>query len=155
MLKILKNSDVPPAESEQVIDYFKDTWIGHPQNRSRRRATKFSLEWWNCYEKVRARAPKTNNAHRRRVASRSRKHTWSNTRQHFQIIGSSQERRNVDGNIIIWTGYCRRSSLQEKEVQVSSRSPIQPRQCVYDDDDMDDEELCLEYLRGIAHNLRF
>ena len=59
--RILKNSDVLPAESEQVIDYFEDTWISRPQNRSRRRATKFLLEWWNCYEKVRARAPKTNN----------------------------------------------------------------------------------------------
>ena len=60
--EILKNSDVLPAVSEHVIDYFEDTWIGRPQNRSRRRATKFSLEWWNYYEKMRARAPKTNNA---------------------------------------------------------------------------------------------
>ena len=46
-LNMLKNNDVLPDESEQVIDYFEDNWIERPQNWSRHRATQFPLKWWN------------------------------------------------------------------------------------------------------------
>ncbi|KAF0759986.1 MULE domain-containing protein, partial [Aphis craccivora] len=44
-----------------LVDYFKDTWIGH-STRNRRRPPKFQTSMWNCYERVLKNKPRTNNS---------------------------------------------------------------------------------------------
>lgn len=46
---------------QPLLDYFEDTWIGR-MVRNRRRAPKFPLILWNCYEATKNGLPKTNNS---------------------------------------------------------------------------------------------
>jgi len=56
----LIDANVLPPEATDVVDYFEDTWIGHP-NRRGRRASKFAVQMRNCYEAGEGGMPKTNN----------------------------------------------------------------------------------------------
>ena len=47
----LMNAIVLPPEAADV-DYFEDTWIGHPQHRERRALT-FVVQQWNCRQRKR------------------------------------------------------------------------------------------------------
>jgi len=64
--------DQLPEELQLVTDYFEDTFIGRPGRRNRRGPT-FVHALWNCYARVEAGLPRTNNNiegwHRRMAAS--------------------------------------------------------------------------------------
>lgn len=49
-------------ESQPVVDYFEDTWIGRPNRGNRRRLPRFPHDLWNCYDAVIDGLPKTNNS---------------------------------------------------------------------------------------------
>lgn len=46
-ISIYSNENMPP-ETQAVVDYFEDTWIGRPQRRQHRCVPQFSHEMWNC-----------------------------------------------------------------------------------------------------------
>lgn len=58
----LCDKGVFPPESQEVVDYFEDTWIGRPTRRHLRRPPKFSHEMWNVYQLVLDGLPRTNNS---------------------------------------------------------------------------------------------
>lgn len=55
-------ADTMPAEAQQVVDYFEDTWVGYPNRWGRRRAPLFSIDLWNCYQSIIDGVAKTNNS---------------------------------------------------------------------------------------------
>lgn len=50
-----------PPESQPVVDYFEDTWIGRPA-RGHRRPPKYAHEIWNVHQLVLEGLPRTNNS---------------------------------------------------------------------------------------------
>ncbi|XP_035231949.1 uncharacterized protein LOC118203773 [Stegodyphus dumicola] len=47
---------------EPIINYFEDTWIGRFTRRGQRRRPVFDISLWNCYDAVKDKVPRTNNA---------------------------------------------------------------------------------------------
>ena len=126
-----------------MLDYFEDTWIGRLQNRSRRRTPKFPREWWNCYESVIQGMPKANNAvegwHRgfettlRSLNALLKQQTLMLAARAYEDVISCEPPR------------------KKKYKDAASRLLAVVRS--YRDENMDDERLCLDYLRGVAHNI--
>ncbi|KAK9695157.1 hypothetical protein QE152_g33060 [Popillia japonica] len=59
----LCSNDVFRHKAQNVVDYFKDAWIGCPERRSRRRRPSiFNHSMWNCFQSAAAGMPKTNNS---------------------------------------------------------------------------------------------
>lgn len=50
-----------PLETQPVVDYFEDTWIGRPVGEKRRDPL-FKHSHWNCFDAVIRNLPRTNNA---------------------------------------------------------------------------------------------
>ena len=52
--------DELPAESQPVIDYFEDTYVGRPQYRGRRPPI-IGNDLWNMFDRAQDELPRTNN----------------------------------------------------------------------------------------------
>ena len=61
-----KLADIPgqpiPDETDAVVHYFEDTYIGLPRNRRPRLALKFALTLWNMHKRTQDELPRTNNS---------------------------------------------------------------------------------------------
>ena len=53
--------DELPAESQPVVDYFEDTYVGRPQHRGRRPPI-FGNDLWNMFDRAQDELPRTNNS---------------------------------------------------------------------------------------------
>ena len=59
---MLIDLNIIPHEAENLLVYFKDTWIGRPDRWGKRRAPKFTVHIWSCYDRVEKDLQKTNNS---------------------------------------------------------------------------------------------
>ena len=57
-----KLADNLPDETDAVVHYFEDTYIGRPRNRRPRLAPKFALTLWNMHKRTQDKLPRTNNS---------------------------------------------------------------------------------------------
>ena len=57
-----KLADNLPDETDAVVYYFEDTYIGRPRNRRPRLAPKFALTLWNMHKRTQDELPRTNNS---------------------------------------------------------------------------------------------
>ncbi|XP_076061274.1 uncharacterized protein LOC143037049 [Oratosquilla oratoria] len=55
-------SKAMPADSQPVMDYFEDIYIGRPQLRRRRRPATSPIPLWNKYTRAEEELPRTNNS---------------------------------------------------------------------------------------------
>ncbi|KAL3891796.1 hypothetical protein ACJMK2_004043 [Sinanodonta woodiana] len=51
-----------PLESQPVLGYFKDTWMGRPTRSNKRRPSRTPHSKWSCYDHINDDLPKTNNS---------------------------------------------------------------------------------------------
>ena len=49
---MLIDPNIIPHEAEILVVCFKDTWIRHPARQGKRRAPKFTVDIWSCYDRV-------------------------------------------------------------------------------------------------------
>ena len=57
----LLDLNIYPSIVNPVLDYFEDSWIGHPSRRHRCGPV-FEISMWSCFERVKTDLPRTNNA---------------------------------------------------------------------------------------------
>ena len=57
-----KLADNLPDETDAVVHYFEDTYIGRPRNRHPQLAPKFALTLWNMHKRTQDELPRTNNS---------------------------------------------------------------------------------------------
>ncbi|CAI6357190.1 unnamed protein product [Macrosiphum euphorbiae] len=130
-----------------IINYFEDTWIGRPNRNNRRRSPQFDFCMWNCYDSVLKHQPRTNNA----------VEGWHH----------AFNRALAANHVTIWkfiNFLKQEQSLQEVKMEQSlSGEPSPKKRKKYNDYDerlfkiviQYNEMTPMNYLRGIAHNLKF
>lgn len=136
-----------PLESQPVLDYFEDTWIGRPTRGNRRRPPRTPHSMWSCYDNVNDDLPKTNNSCE----------GWH--RSFSELIGGNHP--------TIWkfiTILQKEQALNEAKIEQSlAGQPILPQKKKYRDaasrikkivETYKDIDL-MDYCRGISHNLSF
>lgn len=150
--EIIVSSGILPSESQVVIDYFEDTWVGRPQNRSQRRRTTFPIEWWNCYESVLQAAPKTNNAvegwHRGFETTLDTTHA-----NIFKLLSALQKEQTIMLATYEQAAAGEPAAKRRKYKDAADR--LHQLVQTYDVDDMEDDEEVIDYIRGIAHNIGY
>lgn len=128
-----------------IIDYFEDTWIGRPTRNRRRRAPKFPISMWNCFNAVIDDLPKTNNS-------------IEGWHRHFSsLIGAHHPS--------FWTfveNLKKEQSLNEKKMEQIISGREAPKQikkyrdcanrlkCIVEEYGL---RTITDYIQGIAHNL--
>lgn len=135
-----------PEDAEPVIDYFEDNYIGRSR-RNRRTNPKFHHDLWNCYKRVVDGANRTNNAveawHRRfgsAIIMCNHPSIWK------FIDGIKSEQKTMQSQI-------ERYLSGEERPRKSAYQDIDRRILSIVNDYINRD--VLDYLRGIAHNLKF
>ncbi|XP_064090758.1 uncharacterized protein LOC135204520 [Macrobrachium nipponense] len=134
---------LPP---EAIIDYFEDTYISR-RRRHTRRQPPFPVSMWSMYTRVVEVLPQTNNA----------LEGWHN---HMQASVTS-----FHPNIRKFLGVLKREQALSSVIinQILAGHPVPPKQKRYQDSskrianivqDFENRDV-LEFLRYIAHNLKF
>ena len=141
----LCDSDEYPEESQPVLDYVEDIWIGRPDRRLGRRPPRFAHDLWNYFTVAKEGATKTNNSCE----------SWH--RSFTELIGTSHPtiwkflnilKKEQAKNEVIIEQYI--SGLQEPHCKKKYKdSALRIQRLV---NDYENREL-FDYLRGIAHNL--
>ena len=145
---ILIDHNIIPHEAENLLDYFEDTWIGRPDRRGRRRAPKFNVALWSCYDRVEKDLPKTNNSvegwHRGFMQQVSSYHPtiW----KFLDALKREQDLNEINLEKIN-SGQEFKKTSKKYEACAARLKNLVTR--------FDDTTDILDYLRGIAHNLRF
>lgn len=142
------DNNVLPPDAQNVVDYFEDTWIGRPDRHGQRRLPLFPLRMWNCFETVEQGLPKTNNS----------LEGWHRGFQN-QICGEHPN---------IWKfieAIKREQSISELRIEqyVSGQEPAMSKRKYRDSaqrlarivTNFVPNVNVQEYLRGIAHNVKF
>lgn len=138
-----------PQELEPVLDYFEDTWIGRYQRgRRNRRAPRFDLQLWNCFDAAMQNMPKTNNAvegwHHSFEATVNTVHAnvyrLFNALKKEQVLTESRYEQQLSGE----------PPAKSRRKYKDCALRLQNRVDLYDE-----ETDVVEYLRGVAHNISY
>ena len=136
-----------PLESQPVLDYFEDTWIGRPTRGNKRRPPRTPHSMWSCYDNINDDLPKTNNSCE----------GWH--RSFSELIGGNHP--------TIWkfiTVLQKEQCLNEAKIEQSlAGQPIQPQKKRYRDAASRIKKIVetykeidlMDYLRGLSHTLSF
>lgn len=137
-----------PDEVEPVIEYFEDVWIGRPRSRTTRKPPLYQHALWNCYDVTLEGLPRTNNAvegwHRGFDSLTTRYHeslweTIDNFRREQTLCEATIEEDVAGG-----------PPPPKKRKYVRAEDRLQAIVLTYEEN----EDL-QDYLRGIAHNIKY
>lgn len=139
-----------PAAAREILDYMEDTWIGRI-TRDGRRQPIFPLELWNCAESVLNDLPRTNNSveawHRGFEAL-----TTSHHENLWRCISYFQKSHDsVAVTVEQYVAGQAPPAKKKKYTDVNNRLKNIVNQFQEFETDAD----AIEYLRGIAHNIRY
>ena len=143
---LIDNTDFP-KETQSVLDYFKDTWIGRANRRLIRRPPRFDHVLWNCFDAAKFCAFKTNNVcegwHRSfsELFGASYPTIW----KFLEIFKGEKERNEAIMEQYTAGAEPPRKKKKYKDIALRIQTIV---------NNFENREL-LDYQRGIAHNLSF
>ena len=138
--------DDAPAELAPILDYFEDNYVGRPRRRNRANPL-YALATWNVSNRVHDQLPRTNNHvegfHRKMVAALTAYHPclW----KFLNVLKKEQALTNVILNQMD-------AGQEAPQQRRQDRATTQRLEAVTRDYG---NRQPLDYLRGIAHNIRF
>ena len=145
---LLIDENIIPGEADSVLDYFEDNWIGRPDRRGRRRAPKYNVDMWSCFERVEKDLPKTNNSvegwHRGFLQQVSSYHPsiW----KFLSALKREQSLNEVNLERI-------NSGFEFQKISKKYKASTDRLKNLVSS--FDDSTDIIDYLRGISHNLKF